>query len=107
MTDRALTASRSELRLTPTRSASSFSGGRRSPGAREPSMIICLIASIARSVTACTIDIGALPSASGAASALVTDPWILVERSSDGGRRLPALGDGTVGILAGGDHGAT
>src|SRR5690625_611708 len=44
-------------------------------------MIICLIASIARSVTACTVDIGTLPSAGGAPSAPVTASWILVERT--------------------------
>src|SRR5690625_5517004 len=40
------------------------------------------------------------PSASGTSSALVTAPWILVERSSRSGRRVPVLGDGTGRILA-------
>src|SRR5699024_7205645 len=52
ITDSALTASRSELRETPMRSDSSASVGRRSPGFSVPSITICLIALIARSVTA-------------------------------------------------------
>jgi hypothetical protein len=52
ITDSALTASRSELRETPIRSDSSFSGGSRSPGFSSPSTTICLMAVMARSVTA-------------------------------------------------------
>src|SRR5690606_39232863 len=52
MTSSAFTASRMELRDRPSRSASSFSGGSRSPGPSSPEMIIALIFWIASSVTA-------------------------------------------------------
>src|SRR5699024_3265322 len=46
------TASRRELRERPSRSPSSFSGGRRWPGPSSPETIISLIVVIATSVTA-------------------------------------------------------
>jgi hypothetical protein len=52
MISNALTASRSELRDSPSASPSSFSGGSLSPGFRSPARIISLIFRIASSVSA-------------------------------------------------------